>query len=116
MPKGKILKRIEGNRIYRVGWKIIRGLYFHSEGKYLPESTPRRLLEITGPTERPSEYLMLVNNINSFGAYPWVFDYKYVCLEEVERMYYWAMLFWDKIIMTFIFHNPNCKCDKCLDI
>jgi hypothetical protein len=113
LPKGKILKRFEGKRIYRVVWKITRGLFYHKENRYLPEDTPSRFIDISGPWERPSEYLSLINDVTSFGDYPGVFDYRYVQLPEVDGMYYWALLLWDRIIVQFVFHDPDCSCDKC---
>lgn len=28
--------------------------------------------------------------------------------------HYWALLFWDRLIMTMAFHNPTCDCEQCI--
>ena len=37
LPRGKVVKRLDGQRVHRIAWKIVRGLYFYHEGKVLPE-------------------------------------------------------------------------------
>ena len=37
LPHGLVAKRFDPHRIFRVCWKITRGLYFHSEKRFLPE-------------------------------------------------------------------------------
>jgi hypothetical protein len=38
LPGNKVVKRFQGKRLQRVGWKIVRGLYFHHHGIALPEA------------------------------------------------------------------------------
>ncbi len=37
LPADKVVKRFQGERISRIAWKIVRGLYFHHHGITLPE-------------------------------------------------------------------------------
>jgi len=41
LPNGKVLKRFDGERVWRVVWKILRGLFFKEYNRFLPEDTPR---------------------------------------------------------------------------
>jgi len=41
LPANKIVKRFDGKRVSRVAWKIVRGLYFHHTGHYLPADWTR---------------------------------------------------------------------------
>ncbi|MFQ5672753.1 MAG: hypothetical protein ACE5G9_06645 [Nitrospinales bacterium] len=113
LPKGKVVKRIEGDRVHRIAWKIIRGLFFHHEGKFLPEDKPTRL-EIVSPDEVPSKsFLVCLVDKPALGRYPAVFDYRYHQFKEVKNMYYWALLLWDQIILLMAFHDLDCDCNEC---
>ena len=43
LPPNIVLKRFEGDRIARVIWKIVRGLYFYHFGVFVAEDAPRQL-------------------------------------------------------------------------
>jgi hypothetical protein len=43
------------------------------------------------------------------GQYPGVFDYWFQRFTEVQDDHYWALLIWDRIIITVIFHDPKCS-------
>ena len=113
LPRGKIVKRFEGERIYRIAWKITRGLFFDCEGVYLPEDTPN-LPAIVAQDETPPEWLVILGNESDKGTYPGVFNYRYRQLPEIEDCWVWANLFWDAIVMGFFFHDPRCTCETCL--
>jgi hypothetical protein len=40
LPGNKVVKRLNGPRIHRVAWKIVRGLHFHHFTEVLPENLP----------------------------------------------------------------------------
>jgi hypothetical protein len=112
LPGNKVVKRFDGARISRVAWKIVRGLYFNHNAEVL-RSTAARWVTLTPPSEIPPEHFLhfvgLPDNPPR-GKYPGVFDYRF---QKFSEAHYWAMLFWDRIIMTVIFHDPSCTCDKC---
>jgi hypothetical protein len=113
LPPGFVAKRFEGERLHRVAWKIVRGLYFHEFGQVLPEKTTNSL-EIFPPDKPPSAtFLNVLMDAQSRGQYPGVFDYKYVTAPELHDFNYWGMLFWDRLILTMAFHSPACKCEHC---
>ena len=108
----KVLKRFNGKRIWRVVWKITRGLFFKEKWQFLPEDTPRHFKIVSVDEEPPAE-IAYVSDSPSRGQYPGVFDYKYIDIPELNNFHFWAMLFWDRLIMLIAFHDPGCPCDKC---
>ena len=38
LPANKVVKRFQGERVSRIAWKIVRGLYFHHHGILCPRS------------------------------------------------------------------------------
>lgn len=114
MPKGKIIKRFDGKRIFNIVWKITRGLYFKENNKFLPENTPRNF-EFLSVGQKPPVKFNYILNSESKGDYPGVFDYKYVEFKEINNFNVWAMLFWNRIIIFVMFHSPGCNCKVCID-
>jgi len=110
LPFGKVAKRFDGERVWRVVWKIVRGLFFKEIGQVLPDDLPIKY-EILSPGEKPPSEYDIVHTAPPLGQYPAVFDYRYVGIPE--KMYLWAMLFWDRIIMFVGFHLPGCTCRIC---
>lgn len=112
LPDGKVLKRIDPDRVWRVVWKIVRGLYYHEYGEILPEDTLRSY-ELVSPGEKPPPHFFAIPDESRAGDYPGVFDYKHCRFEEVEDMQLWAFLLWDKLILLIAFHDPDCRCEEC---
>ncbi len=115
LPYGKVLKRFDPQRVWRVVWKINRGLFFHHYGIFLPEGNSRGF-DLVSPNEEPPDTFNLVRNQISNGVYPSVFDYKYNKFDYPDGptpFHVWAMLLWDKIIVITYFHDPLCKCEQC---
>ena len=119
LPAGRVIMRQEGDRVSRVAWKIVRGLYFHHHNTTLPEDINFSCEEIT-QSERPPELFMDVKNLpddKTHGRYAGIFDYRFRVfeLDFGKKLHYWAFLIWDRIIMTGAFHDPwSCKCEKCI--
>lgn len=112
LPSGKVAKNLDGERVWRVVWKITRGLFFWEHRRLLPEYTPSTF-KITSPNEEPPKEFAYVANTPSKGQYPVVFDYKYKVFSEHNNFNVWAMLFWDSIIMLVLFEDPACPCETC---
>jgi hypothetical protein len=113
LPGNQVVQRIDGERISRVAWKIVRGLYFHHHNEVL-RAKGARWVTVTPPNRVPPDhFLVFVNqpDTQSRGQYPGVFDYKLG--EYPPEGHYWALLFWDRIIVTVAFHDPSCTCGKC---
>jgi hypothetical protein len=110
-PPGKLIKRFEAQRFWRVAWKIVRGLHFHHHQEVLPEN-----LTISGsitlPDQEPPEHFktFIMDPIppESHGRYPGVFDYRFRQFKErALNAYYWALLLWDKVILAICFCAPE---------
>jgi hypothetical protein len=115
LPGNKVVKRFDGNRIARIAWKIVRGLYFHHHNEVLPADLTT-WVSLTPPNEIPPEhfrtFMGLADN-EPQGQYPGVFAYRFQRFTEALDVHYWALLIWDRIILTVIFHDPRCDCMQC---
>ncbi len=112
LPGGKIVKRFDPNRVWRVVWKITRGLFFYEYKIFLPETTPRKY-KIASPGEKPPDEIFLLPDKPIRGRYSGIFDYKYMKFAEIDDYHFWAMLFWDQIIVLIYFHDVGCLCEIC---
>ncbi len=115
LPKGKVVKRFDPKRVWRIVWKITRGLFFKEYGRFLPERTSN-YFNVFSVNEKPPDYFDAVRNTPSKGQYPGVFDYKFICVQEINNFHLWAMLFWDRLITVVAFHDPECSCDMCQEV
>lgn len=115
LPAGRVVKRMDGRRIDRVAWKIVRGLFYLEFENFLPGETPHHL-QVIAPGDKPPAEFAALGDASSKGRYPGVFDYKHATFDQFHDMQLWAMLFWDRIIMLMAFHDPSCKCDTCEQI
>ena len=111
LPPGLIIKRVQGERISRVVWKLTRGLYFHEASSVLTEDTPRTI-EFVEP-ERARETAgrnavwEAVKAHSPRGSYGGVFEYKYLVGDaEPGRLHCWGMLLWDKVMIFVAHHDP----------
>jgi hypothetical protein len=103
---------MDAGRIWRVVWKILRGLFYYEYKRFLPEDIPRRF-KVVSPGYKPPDEFFLIPDDPIRGQYPGVFDYKYRVFPEINNGHLWAMLLWDRLIMLAIFHDPNCECAVC---
>lgn len=115
LPGGKVVKRFQGARIQRIAWKMVRGLFFMHHGRVLPADW-KPSVSLTAPGETPPEHFLYFMNLPDrpeHGRYPGVFAYRFDNYNEVHNLHYWALLIWDRIIITVIFHDPVCTCASC---
>ena len=107
LPDGKVIKRFNPNRIERVIWKLVRGLFFHHHKKTLPEEL-KLTWTLTGPDDGPppEHFQAFTGNHPSYGQYPGALDYQFEAYPEMTPTgHYWALLFWDSIIVTVAFSH-----------
>lgn len=116
LPRGKVVKRFDANRVTRVVWKIVRGLFFKEHGRFLPENTLITYRKVISVGEKPPPEFAVVRDTPSRGQYPGVFDYKYIVEPKLDNFTLWAMLFWGSLIKMIGFHDPECECDSCLNM
>jgi hypothetical protein len=114
LPDGRVVKRYDAVRVNRVVWKVVRGLFFHREGKVIPEDTPRNIKVVDPKVPPPATFRALADR-PTLGDYPGVLDYKYAQIHEANNLHYWALLLWDRIILLVALHDPECECEKCAE-
>jgi hypothetical protein len=112
LPPGKIAKRFDGTRLRRVMWKIARGLYFHENGRVLPESTPA-FVRLVLPGEQPPAEMQAVLSEPEQGRYTAVFAYRHRLFDIDDGMHVWALWLWDCVACSVACHDPACRCAKC---
>ena len=117
LPRNSVMKRQDGERISRVAWKIVRGLYFLHRSVYLPVTLSVGCT-LTPPGQRPPEIFLYMSSLpedEMHGRYPGVFDYRFGVFDtDMGKLNYWALLIWDRIIITVYFHEPwDCQCPDC---
>ena len=107
-------------RVWRVIWKIARGLYFQETSTFLPENTKKRIA-VASPDRMWSiadaRWWSVLQDSQSIGAHGIVFDYKWLChASEGIRGNMVAMCFWAKIFTFALFHDPACRCEECATV
>jgi hypothetical protein len=115
LPRSKVAKTFNGERVWGVIWKIIRGLHFHHTGEILPKHW-EFAATITPPGGTPSDsFLAFAQSgmMESRGEYQGVFAYAFKFFSGVPHLHYWAFNLWDRIIFTAVFHDPQCGCEDC---
>lgn len=115
LPGGKVHARFDGQRVKRVVWKIVRGLWHLEHATVLPESTGF-LYDIREPEndKRPEyeEFWNLVRAQPSRGEYQAVFAHKYLryidpATDNDRCLHGWAMLLWDAVIVYCFHFEPG---------
>jgi len=118
LPANRVAKKIDPDRAHDVIYKIVRGLHYYHHGEILPPVWNCHFT-ITPPSEPPPEVFTLLtetNLLNSRGHYQGVFAYSFHKFAEANDLHVWAMLLWDRIIVTLMFHDPQCQCEDCTSI
>jgi len=77
LPRGKVIKRFDAERVWRVVWKIVRGLFFKEHQRLLPENN--RL----GDALYISKFTILDLRIGEFVAF-----FLYYSLSSLHRQIY----------------------------
>lgn len=112
---GKVGKKFDPERVYRIVWKIIRGLHYHHYDQFIPEESLCRLRLYDPQQTQPAnitEVFQLTMQQPEQGKYPGIFAYKIVKSEPPGRFAY-GLLFWDAMIFLGMFHAPDCMCKDC---
>lgn len=104
LPRDKIFLDYDLLRIERVVRKIIKGLHFLETQEYL--DTPDNIgMIVTFPGQQPpDDFVEIMTSLptEGRGQHQGVFAYRpYVA----EDLHYWALLFWDRILITASFQT-----------
>lgn len=109
LPADLVVKRVDPDRVRRVVWKLVRGLYALEHGAVLPDDTPfmaESFEPMYGSRSTENPVWEIVKAEPSKGTYGAVFDYKYKIVEVDDlALHVWGMLCWDRI-MFFVAHHP----------
>lgn len=87
-PDERIAKRYDDERVNRVIWKIVRGLFHHEAGQHLPEDAKHSCMlhdfqQAQDPTAKKLWDIMMTRAAR--GKYPGVIDYKLAQAEDVSN-------------------------------
>jgi hypothetical protein len=106
LPPGCVAKQFDGTRVRNVAWKIVRELFFLEMKCFLPEDTPVTFEIFTKESPTPT-YFDLINQQPTHGEYPSAFYFKYTQVHEIENSHWWALYFWEKLIIIVVFKYPS---------
>jgi len=116
LPAGRIVKRFQAERVSRVLWKIVRGLFFQHEKRVLPSDTVRQI-DFCIPADEPlPELYAALNGRPSLGRYPAVFDYCYAQFEDADGVYLWAINLWDRLLVLVRHPDPERRSEGAADV
>lgn len=102
LPNNKVMKYADVNRIYKIAWKIVRGLHFNKSKFYLPIET-HALTKLYTRDDSVPEYFNTIFTTEIIGEYPAIFAYRYKYLHGFGDAHFWALYFWDFYIIPVIF-------------
>jgi hypothetical protein len=106
--------KIDGSRVWRVIWKIAKGLYYKEKQGYLSDDVPK-YLSLYGPDDRiPDTLKDALTSLETRADYPPVFDYRYRQFPEVHNAHLFLMTLWDTYLFEVVFHDPDCLCEACV--
>ena len=117
LPRGSVLQKWDKGRVTRVAWKIVRGLLFHHRQIIMPEQYSVEWT-ITLPDRPPPTHFQKFREVprgSVTAPYPAAFDYRFdnfSCLSSAS-IHYWALLLWDQVLITSVFHDQACRCTRC---
>jgi predicted nucleic acid-binding Zn ribbon protein len=107
LPPGKVALQLDLERFNRVVSKIVRGLYFCEFDTILDPQT-EMFVSLTPPGEPPPDHFIWFMThcpTESCGEHQGVFAYRYIVTEDGVN--YWALLLWDRVIITATFRHPR---------
>jgi hypothetical protein len=109
LPNDKILKRIDGQRVKRITWKILRGLHYHIFKEYLAGDKIYRTKFFQSGDSYPEGYYKIMGNTELTGDYKEVFCYRVQagCFLNPKVVFYaYSLIFWNSIEAFTFFHEP----------
>ncbi len=118
LPQYLVAKTFDGPRVHRVMWKIVRGLFFHHDGRFLPENTPHNWDAFGRPEDVPRGIQEMLNlDLDIHGVEKSVFAYRFVNVQgEDMKAWWWDMLLWGSVMVVVPFHDPTCDCGICVKV
>jgi hypothetical protein len=107
LPAGIFIHNINAPRVDRVLRKVLQGLYYHEERKFLPYDTLMWIQLYEKPEDMPPHfYKVFCKTGHCRGVYPKFFSYRYKSLKYYS---YWSMLFWESLLFCMILKSDTTK-------
>jgi len=101
LPNGVTVHSVNAPRVDRVIRKILQGLYYYEEKKFLPHETPMWMQLYDDPNDMPNHFRKVFCETGPCrGIYPKIFSYRF---NTIGRYSYWSMLFWDSLLFCIVF-------------
>lgn len=114
---GIIAKTFYTERIFRIIWKITRGVYFNQFSKILPESTEHFISYVQ--KSEPMFAAQLLRNLfgltlkeQELGDYKEIFSYRFFIPPKKDFLS-WIILFWSRHPFFIFHHASDCTCNRC---
>ena len=101
---------LNNDRIFRVIWKIARGLYFKETGQHINQSVDKVIKIYTEDDTLPEPIKNAIQVLPGKGDYSAVFDYRYIVVDHAHCFF---MSLWDSYTFKVIFHLGDCPCGQC---
>ena len=98
------------DRIFRVIWKIARGLYFKETGLHISQSADKVIKIYTEDDTLPEPIKNAIRELPGKGDYPAVFDYRYIVVDHAHCFF---ISLWDCYTFEVFFHLLDCSCEQC---
>ncbi|OGC39238.1 hypothetical protein A2Y85_08755 [candidate division WOR-3 bacterium RBG_13_43_14] len=114
---GIVAKTFDKKRIFRIIWKVTRGLFYIQFSQILPASTEHFISYVQRSESMFSmdllKYLFsLTLREKELGDHKEVFSYRYFFTEKRD-FHSWIILLWSRHPFFVFHHIPNCNCDRC---
>ena len=116
LPGGRMPKKFDGERVWRIIWKIVRGVFYVETKRVLPIDTPHFCDSVGTADDVPPELYRVLASEPAMGEHPEVFSYRMRRLETDEGVM-WAvgLQFWAYIVFLMAFVDPDSRIGVCLD-
>ena len=119
LPYGLAFKAFDRARVHRVMRKIVRGLFSHHVGRFLPDNTPQHFDLFGRPQDLPQPVQDIIDlPLKVHGPDESVFAYRFseVPNEDMSfQWWWWDILLWGSVLAILPFHDPACPCETCIE-
>jgi hypothetical protein len=99
LPNGVVAKHFDGNRVRRVIWKVVRGLFCHHFSMVLHEDA-RHFIEMHQVQDKPPDiHRVHLANTPLHGQFREVFVYQFAkVIDKDSFASLWALFFWESVV------------------
>jgi len=106
LPNGKLQVEIDQLRIENVVLKIVRGLFYIENNRFLPLKNAKDIRFCSNESEVPEFYRLYWPHAKLNGVCPEVFSYKYFYF-EYKKLHLYTSLFWQAVMSCVAFEEPE---------